>query len=204
MNYNNNIPQAGDKLKDSQPQIRDNFSSLDTYLNINHVAFTDANFGKHKWVNLIQPVSPTSLVGEAVLYAKQADSQSEIYFRQDGSTDEYRLTRAIHGATPMARFGQNVAGYVADHSGGWTFLPGGLILNYGSFTATGGSTGTITFAQSFPSGNPPFSINITPLATNSGSTVVVRNNVPPSSSQFNWLVDFTAGLVKIYWMAIGN
>jgi len=57
--YNSAIPQATDKIKDSQSQILDNFAGIKTLVDVNHVTFDDPDQGKHKFLTLpVQAASP--------------------------------------------------------------------------------------------------------------------------------------------------
>ena len=47
MAYLNNIPQATDRIKDSQPQILANFAEIQTLVGVNHVNFNAVDQGKH-------------------------------------------------------------------------------------------------------------------------------------------------------------
>ena len=66
MAYNNNIPLAADQLSVSQADLLNNFATISTYLNVNHVDFNGADQGKHKLLTLpVQtPAAPTVNLGE--------------------------------------------------------------------------------------------------------------------------------------------
>lgn len=74
MPFLNNIPQPGDKLKDSQGQLLGNNQQLNVSFGIDHYPYTDltSNNGKHKQVTTpIQTVDPTTTITDPKLYAKQ-------------------------------------------------------------------------------------------------------------------------------------
>ena len=70
--YTANIPQAGDNPSDSQSLILQNFQSIATAFQLNHVELTDTtDRGKHTrtdWVR--QSPDPTSNANEGMIFAK--------------------------------------------------------------------------------------------------------------------------------------
>jgi hypothetical protein len=76
MSFNNNIPQPGDNLSDSQGQLLVNNISLNNSFGVDHYTFNDltANNGKHNQVTtpLITPLGhPTTIANEPKFYAMQ-------------------------------------------------------------------------------------------------------------------------------------
>lgn len=78
MPFLNNIPQPGDKLKNSQGQLLGNNQQLDASFLIDHYTFSDATTdnGKHHQVTTIDQVTaPTIIADEPKMYGlKQAGS----------------------------------------------------------------------------------------------------------------------------------
>jgi hypothetical protein len=165
----------------------------------NHVAFNALGQGKHKFLQMPEQASaPITTADEGGFYTKVA-GETQLFFRGEGNGFEYQLTKAIQASSTL--FGVNTIAYVANNDGGWTFLPGGLLLQYGKRT-TPGSSGTITFPVAFPSGTAPFSI-LTVLIANSGNLVVtVKSSPAPSATSFDY--DCSSGSGGIYWQAIGK
>jgi hypothetical protein len=88
---------------------------------------------------------------------------------------------------------------------GWTFLPGGLILQYGQ-VASPGTSGQVTFPIAFPSGSAPFSIQVTLERGSGNQTVTVDNgstNAAPNSTKFGYLSS-SGGSNFVFWIAIGK
>jgi len=144
MAYDNNIPQPGDIISTSQAQILANFSTLDTSFAINHIAFSEStNAGKHKFCTLIdQTAAPTTAANEIALYSKAVSGVSTLYFSPESAG-----TEIIMSGTPPT---------VA--ASGSTFLPGGVILKWG--TGTAGTA--VTFGTAFP--NNCYSVVVTTQA----------------------------------------
>lgn len=104
MAYNNAIPAASDRLKDSQPQILDNFASIQAFLGVNHDITTFANpaagnEGKHKYVTLVQQGSNPGATGsDAQLFTKDDGSGVPSLFFQNAS----RVTDMMTGTAGSA------------------------------------------------------------------------------------------------------
>lgn len=211
--YDPTIPAAGDDPSVSQGQIQTNFSTLAIDFAVNHIGYgTGAGEGKHKFVEFpAQSVKPVGLsTGEGTLYSKVAGGATQLFYVTGTSTDEYRLTNLAAGN--FARFGTNTNYQVGPPSlyGGWTFLPGGLIMQYGSYGlfdsfSSLSSSGTITFPIPFTS--TPFNVDTT-LIRQSGSTSAIATQTVVSGSigttSFKWALDSSSTkFVGILWTAIG-
>lgn len=201
--YTELIPVSGDSLGGTRDRIRVNFQQIASVMGINHVAFNALGEGKHKFLQMPEQVSaPATAANEAGFYAKVGTNPAEtnLFFRGENSGFEYQLTHAISGATPEGRFASGLA-YSATLQGGWTFLPGGLILQYGKRTAPS-TSGVITYPIPFPSGTAPYTIQMTLQRTNAISVVLIDQNTPPTSTEFNYII--SQGVVtSINWLAIG-
>ena len=119
MAYNPNIPQPTEKLSDSQADLLENFTQLDTYLNINHTAIDGtAAQGKHKFVTLPEQVaSPATLANEAALFSSQGyySAKTELLWAQENNT----------GTVPFTEIFTPGAGFLS------FFLPTGIIIKLG-------------------------------------------------------------------------
>lgn len=129
MPYNQNIPQANDALNNSQLDILNNYIAIQTFLDVNHNIFGDPNEGKHKWVSFPeQGAGPATAVNETAVYAKQSTltNVAELFVRKENNGAEIEFTSSLQAAN------------------GWTRLPSGILLKWGSAAANG------TFAYLFP------------------------------------------------------
>lgn len=142
MAYQQNIPQASQRLKDSQADLLGNFQAIKQLIDVNHDTFGSASEGKHKFVSFPdQGSSPTVAADEIALFGRLStlSNASELCVRKESNGAVYEFTSA--GAT----------------SNGWARLPSGILLKWGSGTATG-----LSGAISFPSGAtiPAFSTGL--------------------------------------------
>ena len=184
---------SGDTLVASRDAIRTNFTTLETVLNANHVDIDASGEGKHKFMQMPEQSSaPTTASNEGGLYTKEADSVTNLFFRQEnsggGGGTEIQLTAAQ--APTVA-------------TNGSTFLPGGLLMQWGKVT-TPGISGQVTFPEAYSAA--PYSINITAQgsAVGVGSTAIPRvSSTIPTTTTFNYTGFGTLAPDFLYWMAIG-
>lgn len=193
MTYDPRPNPSGDTLVSSRNPIRTNFEIIQNRFEDNHTDFGSGT-GRHKFIEMPEQATiPAGLVGsEGTLYTKAAPSatvnRSQIFYTNSTSGNEYQLTRVDNAQFPL--FGTNTA-YLADHEGGWTFLPGGLFLMYGKRTYSGTAPITITF---------PF-----PFSTAVFSVQAEERNVTTVTTS-NFLISFsgTAVAATTWWVAIGK
>jgi len=200
MVYIPNIPQAGNTLAESQPWILANFTDLNTYFSVDHVALdAAANNGSHNKVGFIgvNPSAPVPVTTEGITLI--ADYSA--------ATSKYIL-----------RYKQNSVAFPADSSHaltnshiplaasiGYSYLPGGILIQWGRTAAdvvTGVQT-TINFPVAFTS--TAYSVQVTlekdnPASGTAQAANVVRTTV--STTGFD-VYHSASGNHKVQWMAIG-
>lgn len=149
MAFNQNIPQATDRLKDSQQDLLDNFQALKQLIDVNHVTFGAAFEGQHKWVTLpdqaANPPVGAFAATDVGLYAsipvapQPTTGVRELFInKQDGT--QIPLTAA---ELPAVDF---------PGAGGWAYLgASGLLAKWGSVAIPAVATGvTVSAVQVFP------------------------------------------------------
>lgn len=219
-NYTYNIPQPGDIPAQSQSQILGNFTTIDDGTNgfaRNHVSYTNATIsqrGKHTMVEM--PVLPgatigTALAGEATLYTKTSLGKSQIFGTYDATLSTYQLT--YFEAGDAAKFAVNVAlGPTMPQSGtgGWTFLPGGLIMQYGGGVVLPANSTKVTVQFPIPFLSAVFALTTSYLTSETGKTAqsIFINPGDITTTQFKALQSSShspdAGGNFMSWMAIGK
>ena len=208
MTFNANIPNATDLLSQSQVTLKANNIALNTSFGRNHVPFSTAtNNGKHTFIEM--PVSagipapgPGLISGEGTLYTNTISSASELLYTPDASGNIYQITN-----TKVAKYAQfgTMTNYTGSIFGGWTFLPGGLILNYG-FLASPTSNQTITFARPYDSSLQASDLYITlttrRVSTTAGKEVSVESG---SITATNFRIAVQSSDVNgVWWQVIGK
>ena len=199
MSYTPNVPLSGQSLGGTRNPINTNFQVLDTTFSVNHVGYNDSGSGKHNFVNLPEQASaPSGASNQGTLYAKDDGTRTALYWVQEtGQGAEVKMT----GPTPSAA------------ANGYTFLPGGLLLQWG-VVVTPGSGGTVEFGVGAAINNIAFPTNLFTVHLTVSRASITGSSPPPgyacinSGSTFDKTkfsyISSTGGSVRLYWSAIGN
>ena len=124
-------------------------------------------------------------------------------------------TTGVAGKVPLATGAQVVAGSDSSHAvtpasltsaqlasaNGYVTLPGGIIIQWGSLTATQNGTGTFSFPTAFTTA--VYSIVGTPTATSGTNSTFTITNTNLTTGSYNW-PSAGGGTHVINWMAIGK
>ncbi len=209
--FDNAIPASGDNPSADQPGMLNNNISTALIIDVDHIGFNQTpGGGKHRWTRLITPASlgaslPGGVLNEGLVYTKTASSagvltETDLFYRPDATSDEYQLTRTITASLPT--FGTDT-NYIGGNTGGWTFLPGGLLLQYGFTTpaVTPGDT-PIVYPVKFVSG-PAFSITVSPVVSTGANFVAGVKLATSTSTGFSATTASTGSVKSYYWIAIG-
>lgn len=208
--YNRDTPDTPDDPSVSQPDMFQNTNSIDDLIDEDHYSFNDNNGGLHKQARLVAGSLPSGRAsGLGTIYTKTvtraAVNTTEQFYVADNSLNEYQMTQTIPASyagtfAQQAAYGSPPAGF--SQVGGWTFLPGGLIYQWGFYSNPGnlGSGGTIPFPVAFTAG--PYTLQLT-LYRDSGRPVCIDSDTPPSTTSFTFVAD-SSGADGLYWQAIGK
>lgn len=187
--YNGNIPQPNDRPSDSQSDLLNNFSALKVFVDRNHVAIVDpttnTSEGKHKFLQIPeQSGPPTTAVNEGGLYVKEQSSRATLFYRQESDGTEIQLTNLDPS------LGTN----------GYTFLPGGLILQWGQANISTNPT-AVTFPTVFTA-----VYQVTAVLSNTSAALANRryNISSQSNTGFSFWTENVAANLRVRWMAIGS
>jgi hypothetical protein len=191
--YTDSVPNSTDTISGTQPTILDNFTSLDQQFAVNHVALTSAsNNGKHNFCSFpVQAADPATTTTECAFYSKALPStKPALFMRQNNSGSVFQMS----GKTPTYTAGPPVQGS--------TFLPGGLLLQYGWIQVASGATKTITFPYTFSA--VPYSVTIAQERSsgNFPSAIIIGGSVTAGAGA-TFKLSSSSGDDPIYWMAIG-
>lgn len=123
MVYTANIPLSTDNPSQSQGQIQGNFNSINTAFNLNHGHFdVVGEEGKHLFMQMpVQASAPTTLVNEGALYTRTSTltGVTELVYGRQSNGDQIEFTGSLNAAN------------------GWTRLPSGILLKWGTSSANG-------------------------------------------------------------------
>lgn len=182
-------PNAGQTLGNTRDQIRNNIDDLKASLAVNHIDLDLSGVGKHKFVQMpVQASAPTTSSGEVALYAKTTSGATRLFMRRSSNAEEVQMS----GVAPDTS------------SEGFTFLPGGLLIQWGQVSSSSSTLRTVTFPTAFTAATVPLTIQITGVRANSdpGSVgvFVITGTETNTGFQFRNNGGHTLGF---YWMAIG-
>jgi hypothetical protein len=161
MAYNPAIPNAPDKPKNSQPQLKDNFTGIKTLIDINHVTFDLADQGKHAKVTMpVQTAAPVVLAGEGCIYNKN--------FATTGKNETYLHNQLIASTVDIPMSASVLSNTVpVMNSNGWTYLPSGIILRWETQALVAGAqTITLAVIAGSPAFTNIFQVMLTPATIN--------------------------------------
>lgn len=194
-----NIPQPTDQLSDSQGDLLGNFQAIQTLIDVNHYDFASSNQGKHFAVSMPpQASSPaiTFAAGEVGLYSyvNATTSQSELYINK---TNQATVTQIPATASSLSITSAPVQG-----SAGWSYLPSGIYITWGSTTVNGNTL--ITLAT--PPPTQILSVQLTPASGSSSyvNAQVILNDIV-SNSTFNVVgtINGSSANITCYYFVIG-
>ncbi len=207
--YQPNIPTGTIRLDVDYANIRGNFQQLDTSFNVDHVTFSNvsAQNGYHKSIhfnnvsttatnppNNYPPNGVTATGGYGQLFGAQVNDgfnpDETLFFLTGGN----RLLQLTSNIVPV----KSLIGY--------TFLPGGLLMQWGlqGLTSSNSQSGTTSFPVVFP--NACLNVSATLISkpsgtTSSNNTLGIRTIVPAS-----FVYDYNGAggqYVAFSWVAIG-
>lgn len=165
------LPNAGQDLLVTRDAIRNNFQTLDTAFNVNHVDYGNANQGKHNFVSMpYQATSPATAAGELAIY-----SQAGILYLQP--------------ASQIAGHQGTVIGGIGLQGNGWAQLPSGTKFLWGGTLTSDVTYGYINYDIGNPAGFPGFTIVYSVQLTTSAD--------PGSPAGFQYYVAGVSGVPTI-------
>ncbi len=182
----NDVPQSGQTLGITQPLIRNNFTTIDTAFQVDHVPYSTTGQGKHNKVTMpVQAADPVPGAGEAIMYNKLSAVTA---------ANEVWISRS--GGTPVP-----ITASTGNTQNGYTYFPSGIILQYGYAAANGNGVTSINFnAPGFTTA--PFSIVVTEQSSGSSTPAPTLTVGTSTSGAFN--VKNSGAAATFYWFAIGR
>ena len=199
--YNRDIPAAANNPSSDQPLMQTNTNHIDDIIDEDHYSFDESNGGLHRQVRMPVGTIPTVASGSGALYTKSSTG-SQLFYTPDNGGNEYQMTRCISASfttfSTNTSYGAPPATFT--QTGGWTYLPGGMLLQYGFYGKTGalGSSGTIQFPVTFSTGC--YSVTTSLSRSSSGDQSLTVNSITTSSFLFK---SSSSGSDGVYWQAIG-
>lgn len=169
MAYNPNIPQPTDVLSQSQSDILNNFNSIGTVFDVNHVDFNSgADAGKHKYVEFPQQASTppiTFAAAEMAMYSAESPFNAAVNELFINKTNEVTVVQVPFTASILS-----VASNPAGNTAGWAYLPSGLLIKWGNGSATGNTVVIFPVSASIPDFTEVLAMSLTTANVGSGDS----------------------------------
>lgn len=195
--YNPTSPEETEKLKVSQPKIVENFGSIKTIIEENHVAFGLNDQGAHKYVvmpNAAVPATPAENSTDLNLFA-----------RTDTGANFPQLWLQYPNADVVQLTGNNT-GSTGTSGTGWSKFPSGIIMKWGTATVTQNVPGRFVFYPVGPNipaftKNPSY-LKVTPTENRAGTFNTFYTVAGYGTDRF-FLGEVITFPITINWFAIG-
>lgn len=190
MSFDASIPQSGQSPSLFPAQNQTNMSRLKTIISANHQFndAVDASDGKHNFCQFPEQASdPSTAANEFALYAKEAQSVSQLVARRENNGSLLNITAGSATNT------------TAQAAAGYTCIPGGLLLQWGVTGNIGaGATSVINFNTNFSAA----AYNV--ITTQSGTSSSDANGNVSSFNAGNFTIKNSGSNAHaFYWLAIG-
>ena len=174
MTFTPGEPQNAESLGSSKPKIRNNLDGLRASLAINHVDINDPNNGKHKFLQMPEQASdPATGTNIGGLYTAQslagATNFTNLFWKQETGGANQLLNQG--GFTALTGPLPTIVG-----TGGWSYLPGGLLINFGTVPAAADGASFI-----WPSNFAPYTIPFTSILSVSANLIGFTPAIPGSA-----------------------
>lgn len=216
LDYNTNIPNPPNRPSSDVPLMQTNTNSISSIISQDHFGFKNNFGGFHQQVHLFNTSAPGLSGANSVLFANNPISQSWPIWK-NGNGITYQMIGAnanSDGATAsfsgFGAFGTVTANYA--QLAGWTYLPGGMVFQYGQVLSTLGtpqispSTIAVTYPVVYSTSN--ILISITPICKSGGtSTVHVASLQSGTVSTTGFTCNYdssSTAYVGFTWTAIGK
>ncbi len=171
-------PAASEVLSDSQPLMQQNTAYFEQSLLVDHNILGNtatAQDGYHKIIHFVNNVAGynTKVSGVGQIYTATVGGDQQLFFINTNGTDTgvgFQLTTTSNspyfGANSLYKTA--VPTTIAQCTGGWTFLPGNLLMQYGvATTLNPGGSINVYYAKAFSNKNKIVSIVASPFTTSS-------------------------------------
>jgi hypothetical protein len=220
MSYQPGIPTGSIPLNQDYLNIQQNFTQINDQWEEDHVPLTSTSGippnGYHTAIHLVPVSTPTSNPpnNQPINGYTATPGYGQIF---DATiNDGINTDTALYFLTGNGGLQQLTRNFVPRASAnGFTFLPGGLILQWGivttAFSSSASKTGTVTFStenMAFP--NACFSVLFTMIGnSSSGQTIQLDSETIPNPTKTGFVWRFTqapngTSYTGFYWTAVGN
>lgn len=190
--YTLGYPPDGSSLGQTKSTIRNNLDGTFLTLSVDHQDANEVNAGYHNIIHsVLQGSDPAPIAGIGQLYPKNVTVGAV--------TDNQLFYESGAGVVTQLTGGSSTVG-----PSGTVVLPGGAVIKWGTQNVGANvAAGQVTFTP-FPSGQPPFIIQMTPLTTTTSTICGVLTPIAPTPTTFSYYITNTGVAKSFYWFMIGS
>lgn len=191
--YNDNVPQGSNSISSTQNAILNNWKALNEFVSQDHITFGGVNQGKHNIIHFpaVQGSDPTTAIGEIALFTKNnASSAPGLCVRTENNGTIVDFTTA------------------AKSGNGWTRLPSGILLKWGSASVNGNTSVDFPTGPTIPVFTSLFNVQVSVIENSSTPNVFVTlKSIGANLTSFPVVVTqrttTTSTNASLYYLAIG-
>ncbi len=191
--YTTTVPDAPNDPADDQPLMQINTASIGLWADVDHIGYNQGQGGVHNVIHLLPQTVSVPVIGSyTYLFSKTASGyigDEVLYTRGGGGVGEVQLTVDL---APVAS------------DPGFSYLPGGILIQWGSVLAT---AGVVNFPKKFKQSTSPFTIQMTffgpTVMTNNTKLVYAVQASDDEKFQYT-AVSSNPTTTRLYWLAIGQ
>lgn len=195
------VPTGTVPLNTDYANLQGNFQQANTVVGIDHSALTVSTneMGYHKSIHMIPQASITNTPGFGQLYSKTVNSystdQALFWDTGDGNQNIQMTSNFLPSLSATPGFTTN----------GYTFLPGGFILQWGLTNPSVSTNVQIIYAAQGNIIFPNNTLNVTATATRSSGTFTTNFSVIGLLNTGFFIVNSNSSTTSLqyYWQAIG-
>lgn len=187
MSFTAGMPESGSSLGNTRTKFVNNFSTIRTAIQANHENISNAGAGKHRFIQLMNVSPGTTSATELGLFN---GTNNRLFLRPESNGNTIQMS----GINPVSA------------TNGYTFLPGGILMQWGTTASSSNATVDILFAtDGVDFDATPYNIQVTGLrlqANPGNSDSWVITDTPPSATGFT-IKNNGGHTFAFMWLAIG-
>ena len=196
--YNNAIPQSTDQFSISQPELLQNFQSIQLLIDVDHTDFTSVNAGQHDQVSLpVQGAAPAFAPGSYGLYNLFDGLNNQLFMKNDFTGLQVPVSKGNIPSVGPSGF-----------KNGYTYLPSGFLIKWGLAAAAANAITPIVFplADSGAIAIPAFTTACVGVIANNVTPGILNGVLSPQTGTITTLGYSLANngpIAGVFYVAIG-
>ncbi len=181
-----NIPAADHNPSTDQPDMQANTNNMAAIWDVDHLGFNQNLGGYHDIIHMPSNATPAALPGPPAIgqvFCQTVGSDIQLFYESAAGI----VSQLTSGKTPLPI--QN----------GYTFLPGGLLLQWGIASVSVG-LGNFNFNTPFKAATNAFSVVMTPIRNSSSVDIVYYIASSNTAATYR---NTSSSITSVSWFAIG-